>query len=204
MKELFKNIKLRSCLSCLLGSAILAFGLYNIHSFSGVTEGGILGLTLLLHNWFALSPSVSGFVLNAACYVAGFKVLGKEFAVYSVVAGLGFSLFYAVCEAFPPLFPEIADMPLLASIVGALFVGVGVGLSVRVGAAPTGDDALALSLSEKTGIAIQWVYLISDLIVLALSLTYIPLGRLMYSLLTVIISGQVIGFVQNFGKKKSR
>lgn len=186
---------------CLLGSAILAFGLYNIHSFSGVTEGGILGLTLLLHNWFNLSPSVSGFVLNAACYIGGFKVLGREFAVYSVVAGLGFSLFYAICEAFPPLFPEIASYPLAASIIGAMFVGIGVGLSVRVGAAPTGDDALALSISEKSGIAIQWVYLISDLIVLALSLTYIPLARLMYSLLTVIISGQIIGFVQKAGKK---
>lgn len=201
MKGLFKNIRLGSCVICLLGSAILAFGLYNIHSFSGVTEGGILGLTLLLHNWFNLSPSVSGFVLNAACYIGGFKVLGKEFAVYSVVAGLGFSLFYAICEAFPPLFPEIASYPLAASIIGAMFVGIGVGLSVRVGAAPTGDDALALSISEKSGIAIQWVYLISDLIVLALSLTYIPLARLMYSLLTVIISGQIIGFVQKAGKK---
>lgn len=201
MKKLFCNIKLGSCLMCLLGSAILAFGLYNIHSFSGVTEGGILGLTLLLYNWFNLSPSISGFILNAACYVGGFKVLGREFAIYSIVAGVGFSVFYAICEAFPPLFPEIADMPLLASIVGAMFVGIGVGLSVRVGAAPTGDDALALSISEKTGVAIQWVYLISDLIVLALSLTYIPLARLLYSLLTVIISGQIIGFVQKFGKK---
>lgn len=201
MKKLFYNIRLGSCMLCLLGSAILAFGLYNIHSFSGVTEGGILGLTLLLHNWFNLSPSISGFVLNALCYVSGFKILGREFAVYSVIATVGFSLFYAICEAFPPLFPEIANMPLTASIVGAVFVGVGVGLSVRVGAAPGGDDALALSISAKTGIAIQWIYLISDLIVLALSLTYIPLGKLMYSLLTVVISGQIIGFVQKVGKK---
>lgn len=186
---------------CLLGSAILAFGLYNIHSFSGVTEGGILGLTLLLYNWFGLSPSISGFVLNAACYIGGFKVLGREFAIYSLVATIGFSLFYAVCEAFPPIFPEIASYPLAASVIGAVFVGVGVGLSVRVGAAPGGDDALALSISAKTGIAIQWIYLISDLIVLVLSLTYIPLARLMYSLLTVIISGQIIGFVQKAGKK---
>lgn len=186
---------------CLLGSAILAFGLYNVHSFSGVTEGGILGLTLLLHNWFGISPSISGFILNALCYAIGLKMLGKEFAVYSVVATVGFSLFYAICEIFPPLYPEIADMPLLASIIGAMFVGIGVGLSVRVGAAPGGDDALALSISAKTGIGIQWVYLISDLVVLAMSLTYIPLGRLMYSLLTVIISGQIIGFVQKVGKK---
>ena len=62
----------------LLGSAILAFGLYNIHAFSGVTEGGVLGLTLLLHHWFGISPSVSGLILNALCYVAGWKTLGQS------------------------------------------------------------------------------------------------------------------------------
>ena len=43
----------------LSGSFILAFGLYNIHSQSGVTEGGVLGLILLLDHWFGLSPSIS-------------------------------------------------------------------------------------------------------------------------------------------------
>lgn len=201
MKDLIKSIKLSSCLLCLAGSAVLAFGLYNIHSFSGVTEGGILGLTLLLYNCFGISPSISGFFLNAACYVTGFKVLGKEFAFYSLVAGLGFSVFYAICEAFPPLFPQIAEMPLLAAILGAVFVGVGVGLSIRTGGAPTGDDALALAISSKTGFGIQWVYLIGDLVILLLSLSYIPLRRLAYSLLTVVISGQIIGFIQ---KKSSK
>ena len=123
LKEFFKIIKLSSCLYCLAGSAVLAFGLYNIHSFSGVTEGGMLGLTLLLYNCFGISPSVSGFVLNAACYIIGFRILGKEFAFYSVVAALGFSGFYAICEAFPPLFPGIAGLPFLAAILCAALVG---------------------------------------------------------------------------------
>ena len=190
------NLKLKNCITALLGSAILAFGLYNVHSFSGVTEGGVLGLTLLLHNWFGISPSVSGLILNALCYFIGFKVLGKEFLAYSAVAALGFSGFYAIFELFPPLFPGIADFPLPAAIIGALFVGIGVGIAVKAGAAPTGDDALAMAMSDRLKIEIQWVYLISDLTVLALSLTYIPLNRIIYSLLTVFISGQIIGLIQ--------
>ena len=46
-----KNLKAKSIIVSLLGSAILAFGLYNVHSISSVTEGGVLGLTLLLHHW---------------------------------------------------------------------------------------------------------------------------------------------------------
>lgn len=194
---MFPKLKPKRCITALIGSAILAFGLYNVHSMSGVTEGGVLGLTLLLHHWFGISPSVSGFIMNLLCYLLGFKLLGKEFIAYSVVAGGSFSVFYAIFEQFPPLWPQLADTPLLAAIVGSLFVGVGVGLCVRIGSAPTGDDSLALSLSSLLNVKIQWVYLASDLIVLALSLSYIPLGRLAYSLLTVILSGQIIGFVQN-------
>lgn len=185
-----------------LGSAILAFGLYNVHSISGVTEGGVLGLTLLLEHWFGISPSISGLVLNGACYVLGLTLLGKEFILYSIIAGGGFSLFYAIFERFPPLWPQIAQMPLAASVAGAAFVGVGVGLCIRANAAPTGDDSLALSLSHHFKIGIQWVYLLGDLIVLALSLTYIPFSKIIYSLLTVVLSGQLIGLIQKVGKPK--
>ena len=198
------RLKLKNCLSILLGSAILSFGLYNVHSISGVTEGGVLGLTLLLERWFGISPSVTGLILNGLCYLLGFKMLGKEFIAYSVVAGGGFSLFYAVFEQFPPLWPQLADMPLIAAVVGSLFVGIGVGLCVRANSAPTGDDSLALSLSHHFKIGIQWVYLASDLIVLLMSLTYIPLSRIAYSLLTVILSGQIIGLIQKGSFKKLR
>lgn len=193
----------KNCLMIVLGSAILAFGLYNVHSISGVTEGGVLGLTLLLEHWFGISPSISGLVLNGACYVLGLTLLGKEFILYSIIAGGGFSLFYAIFERFPPLWPQIAQMPLAASVAGAAFVGVGVGLCIRANAAPTGDDSLALSLSHHFKIGIQWVYLLGDLIVLALSLTYIPFRKIIYSLLTVVLSGQLIGLIQKAGKPRA-
>ena len=179
-----------------MGSAILAFGLYNVHSVAHITEGGGLGLSLLLLNWFGISPAVTELIVNIICYLIGFRTLGWAFIAYSAVAGFGFSGFYALFEHFPPLYPAIADMPLYAAIAGAVFVGVGVGIAVRAGAAPTGDDALAMSVSERFGIKIQWVYLVSDLTVLALSLSYIPLGKILYSVLTVVISGQIIGLLQ--------
>ena len=193
---MFRNIKVSSCIIGLTGSIILAFGLYHVHSCSGVTEGGVLGMTLLLQYWFHISPAVTGFVLNSACYLFGAKQLGKDFIFYSALSTAGFSLAYKICEQFDPLWPQLYEMPLLASVAGALFVGVGAGLCVRIGGAPSGDDALAMSLSELTHIRIQWVYLLSDFLVLALSVTYIPLQRLGYSVLTVILSGQIIGLIQ--------
>jgi uncharacterized membrane-anchored protein YitT (DUF2179 family) len=191
-----KNIRPLRCLAAALGSVILAFGLYHIHSFSGVTEGGVLGMTLLLERWLRISPAVSGLVLNALCFLFGWRVLGRDFVLYSAVAGGGFSLFYAVFEQFPPLWPRLASMPFAAAVLGAAFVGVGVGICVRASGAPSGDDALAMGLSRLTGLGIQWIYLASDLLVLGLSVSYLPLPRLGWSLLTVVLSGQIIGWMQ--------
>lgn len=199
-KEALKNITLKKCAITLLGSFILAFGLYHVHSISGVTEGGVLGATLLLEHWTGISPALTGGIMNVLCYVLGWRLLGKEFIAYSALATAGFSGTYKICEQFPHLWPGLADMPLVAALVGALFVGVGAGLCVRVGGAPSGDDALAMSISHATGWKIQWVYLLSDLIVLVMSLSYIPVRRIGYSLFTVLLSGQLIGFVQNFNR----
>ena len=190
------KLKLSSCIAALLASAFLAFGLYHVHSFSGVTEGGVLGLTLLLEHWLHISPALSGFVLNALCYALGWRLLGREFFAYSAIASVGFSVAYKVCEQFPPLWPQLAELPLLAAIVGAVFVGVGAGVCVRAGGATGGDDALAMSAAHVTGWNIEWVYLLSDFVVLALSVSYIPLERIGYSILTVLLSGQIIGLIQ--------
>ena len=193
------KLSIRSCLIAFFSAGFLAFGMYNIHSVANITEGGVLGAVLLIQHWLHISPALSSLVLNGLCYLFGWRTFGKSFVVYSGAAAAGYSLFYFICEQFPPLFPQIARMPLLASIVGSIFVGVGSGLCVRVGGATSGDDALAMSLSRVTKIKIQWIYLASDLIVLLLSLSYIPMRRIAYSLLTVILSGQIIGLLQKGG-----
>ena len=177
------KLKLSNCLVLVVGSVIQAIGIYNIHSLSNVTEGGGLGLTLLLQHWFQISPAVSSLILNLVCYAIGWRLLGKEFIGYS-------------------LWPDIALYPLLAAIAGALFIGIGAGLCVRAGGATAGDDALAMSFSHLFRLPIQRIYLISDLAVLLLSLSYIPMQRIAYSLLTVVLSGQIIGLIQKIQPHK--
>ena len=190
------KLKTRNCVILLIGSIIQAIGIYNIHSLSNVTEGGVLGLTLLLQHWFQISPAVSSLILNLVCYAIGWRLLGKEFIGYSLVSICAYSASYGLLEQFPPLWPDIALYPLLAAIAGALFIGIGAGLCVRAGGATAGDDALAMSFSHLFRLPIQRIYLISDLAVLLLSLSYIPMQRITYSLLTVVLSGQIIGLIQ--------
>lgn len=208
LRTLFRGITPVYLLVSFLSSAFLAFGLYNVHAVSGVTEGGVLGLTLLLDHHFGISPSLSGFIMNVLCYAMGLRLLGRTFLIYSAVSTVGFSLSYRIYECFPPLWPQLADLPLVATIAGGLFVGIGAGLCVRLGGATGGDDALAMSLAHLTRQPIERIYLLSDLVVLLLSLTYIPFRRIVWSLLTVLLSGQLIGVIQRlplpekiFGKR---
>lgn len=197
-----RNNSIKDCLVNFLSGALLAFGLYHIHDTAQITEGGVLGLTLLLEHWLRLSPAVSGMVLNCGCYLLGWRTLGRGFLLRSGFAAAGFSAGYWLWERFPPLMPQIGMYPLLAAILGAVFVGVGCGLCVRYGGAPCGDDALAMAVSRLLMVPIQWVYLASDLTVLLLSLTYIPIGKILWSLLTVVLSGQIIGCIQRFRPKR--
>ncbi len=198
---MFFKLRPKACMLTLLGSFILAFGIYNIHSVSAISEGGVLGLTLFIEHWTGISPAISGLIFNVAFYLFGWRTLGNNFIGYSIFACGGFSLFYALIELFPPIYPEIANHPLAAAIIGAVFVGLGCGIPICAGGAPTGDDALAMSLSKIFKVNISVIYLLGDLFTLSLSLTYIPLIRIVYSLITVVISGQIIGVMQRLFMK---
>lgn len=200
---MFFKINLKSIFLLIFGSVIISFGIFNVHSVSLVTEGGVLGLNLFVEHWTGISPSVTNFVLGLTCFLIGFKFIGFEFIKKSAVAVLSFSMSYKIFEQFDPIWPQLYNMPLVSAIIGALFVGVGTGICVKEGGAVCGDDALAMSISKIAGIKISTAYLISDIIVLLLSLTYIPLIRIIYSLITVVLSGQIIGLINRINKHQA-
>jgi len=187
----------------LLGAAILAFGLFNVHQQSRITEGGVLGATLLLQHWLGISPAISEVVMDVACYLLGIKYLGKGFLRYSLVATGGFAVFYALFARMGYLLPSMAHLPLLAAVVGGLFVGLGVGLVVRAGGAAGGDDALALVIAKLFRWPVSRAYLFTDLVVLVLSLSYIPVANIVCSLLTVTLSSFVIGKIHAYHRSKA-
>ena len=187
---------LNNVLMLTIGTAIQAVGICNIHAYSRVTEGGTLGLTLLIYHFLHISPALSSLFLNGACFLAGFRRLGKRFLFMTALSCLLYSLFYALLQPFSPLWPSIIRSTGLCSLLGALFIGVGAGLTVRAGGATSGDDALAMTLSSILGCDIRIIYLVSDCTVLLLSLSYIPLRSLGWSFATVLLSGEIIGVIQ--------
>ena len=179
----------------ILGAAILSFGIHNIHERADITEGGVIGLMLLINQWFGISPAYVTPVVDLICYAVAFRLLGFSFIKRSVLATGSVSVFYKIWERLPYMLPDMSSHPLMAALIGGAFVGVGVGIIVRMGGSSGGDDALALSISHMTGWRLSRAYLLTDVTVLLLSLTYIPIGRIIFSLITVTVSSNLIDLI---------
>ncbi len=190
-------------LCILIGSAICSFGIHNIHQQVQISEGGIIGFMLLLEHWLHISPAYITPILDLLCYGLAYRYLGKDFLITALFSTLCVSLFYKVWEFFPFMLPNLSDHMLLAAILGGCFVGVGVGMIVRQGGSCGGDDALALVISHLTQWRLSRCYLFTDLLVLGLSLSYIPFSQIIYSLITVTVSSNIIDWMQKIPIKKS-
>ena len=137
----------------LLGTAILSFGIHNIHRRTAITEGGVIGLVLLINHWLGVPASVASPLLDAASYALAFKFLGWDFLLSAGVASVSLAGFYRIWECLPPMLPDLTPWPLAAALLGGVFVGVGVGLIVRQGGSSGGDDALALVIHQADRVA---------------------------------------------------
>ena len=195
--KLFQGLSFKNILWIVAGAAICTFGIHNIHKQVGITEGGVIGGMLLLEHWLGISPAYITPVLDIACYLLALKYLGAGFIRTSILSTLSVSLFYKLWEQFPPMLPDLSGHPLVAAVLGALFVGIGVGIIVRQGGSSGGDDALALVISKVSKCRLSFAYLFTDLTVLVLSLSYIPVRRIVFSLVTVTISSFLIDKVQS-------
>lgn len=192
LRALGADLAPRHLLPMLLGAAVLTFGICNVHRRTGITEGGVLGLLLFVNHWTGLPASVVSPVLDLCCYALAWRVLGGGFLRRSLLSTALIAVCYRVWESCPALLPDLSGHPLAAAVAGAAFVGVGVGLIVRQGGSSGGDDALALVIARRTGWRLARSYLATDLTVLALSLSYIPVRRIAFSLVTVTLSSLLI------------
>ena len=200
--SLMEGITVKKIFIIMIGAAILSFGIHNIHQRVNVTEGGVIGLMLFIEHWMKISPSFITPLLDGVCYLIAFKMLGFNFIKLSVISTAFISLFYKLWESLPFMLPNMIDTPLLAAVIGGLFVGVGVGLIVRQGGSSGGDDALALAISKRFKWNLAHSYMFTDFVVLFISLSYIHIVNVLVSLVTVTISSNVIDWIKDVKVKK--
>jgi uncharacterized membrane-anchored protein YitT (DUF2179 family) len=181
----------RDILLILIGAFIFAVGVSFYIIPNGLSEGGILGLTIIIHYLFHWSPGIINLVLNIALMFVGFKFLEKRAIIYTLLTIVASSGFLFLIE---DVGMQLTNDTLLASIFAGLFVGAGLGLIFRTGGTSGGSTILARMANKLFGWSIGKSMLFLDILVVGGSLFIIGLEKGMYTLLTVYIGAKVIDF----------
>ena len=126
-----------------------AFGLESFLFPNRFIDGGATGISLLIAEVTELPLSLLIVLVNIPFVFLGFRVIGKAFAIKTIISIFGLALVLATIN-----FPEITQDKLLVAVFGGFFLGAGIGLSVRGGGVLDGTEVLAIFLSRKLGTTI--------------------------------------------------
>lgn len=192
--------QLQAIIAIIAGSAIYAFGLLYFIIPNELMEGGVTGITVLLNYAFNLSPSISTMVLNIPLFLIGMKILGKRQSIYTGIGIASLTLFLWLFEllinrGFVVPFHTEHDY-ILASLYAGVTLGAGLGIVFRFGGTTGGSDIIARIINRKFGFSMGQIILSLDILIIGLSLFYIPLERILYTFVAVFIASKVIDFIQ--------
>ncbi|MCM3764016.1 YitT family protein [Neobacillus niacini] len=182
----------RDCLFILLGALIYSIGVNYFTIPNRLSEGGIIGLTVIAHYLFDWSPGIVNFALNTTLVLVGIKFLEKRAIIYTFLSIAASSVFLYITEETGR---RLTDDSLLAAIFAGLLVGGGLGLIFRSGGTSGGTTILARIANRYLGWSMGKGILVIDLIVVTGSVFVIGLGKTMYTLIAVYLGAKAIDFL---------
>nr|WP_289780569.1 YitT family protein [Staphylococcus hyicus] len=181
----------RDLILVIIGSFIFAAGV-NAFIISGdLGEGGVTGLAIILYYAFHISPAWTNFIVNAVLIALGYKFLSKRSMYLTVFATVLISVFLSLTETWSVKTDDI----LVNAVFGGLTVGLGIGVIILAGGTTAGTTILARIANKYLDVSTPYALLFFDFIVVMISLTVIPLDRVLITLISLYIGTKVIDFV---------
>ncbi|HFZ6333653.1 TPA: YitT family protein [Streptococcus agalactiae] len=198
MLKLDLKTKIKEAILIAFGVALYTFGFVKFNMANHLAEGGISGVTLIIHALFGVNPALSSLLLNIPLFILGARILGKKSLLLTIYGTVLMSFFMWFWQQIPVTVPLKNDMMLVAVAAGIL-AGTGSGLVFRYGATTGGADIIGRIVEEKSGIKLGQTLLFIDAIVLTSSLVYINLQQMLYTLVASFVFSQVLTNVENGG-----
>jgi len=174
----------------ILGVLSASFALRSFLVPNHFLDGGITGISLLLHEVFHWHLGLVIILINIPLIIMGMYQIGKHFAIRTMLAVIAI----AICLQYMP-FPEITHDKLLVAIFGGFFLGLGIGLSMRGGGAIDGIEVLALFTLKRSSLSITEIILGLNVVIFLIAAFYIQLEVALYAMLTYYIAGQTTKYV---------
>lgn len=176
----------------LVGSFItaIAFNLFLVPNH--IASGGVSGLSIIVESLFRIEPAYTQWALNIPLFFAGFLVLGRNYAIRSLLGTIVLPLFVFLTKDWSV---PTTDM-LLASLYGGIGVGLGLGIVFRGRGSTGGLSTLAQIVQRYTGLSLSVCVVIMDGTVIALAGFILSPEKALYALIGLYITGKFIDMIE--------
>jgi len=185
------------------GAALVALAIQLFFIPNQIAPGGVSGIGLVINS---LTPGVSVstyvIILNVILFLLAFKLLGGGFGFKTIYASFSLSIIMWIIENI--IKPQsITDDLMLASLIGILLLGTGLGIVFNQDASTGGTDILAKILNKYLHLSMGLSMTIIDLAVVIVVAFFFGLERGLYAGLATFLNGIVINrVVGGFNEKK--
>jgi uncharacterized membrane-anchored protein YitT (DUF2179 family) len=174
-----------------LGIASAGMGLKGFLLSSNLIDGGVTGVSMLLAKTTGLPLAVWLPLVNLPFTAVGYRMLGRAFAIRSVLAIGGLA---AVLAMVP--YPDVTPDLLLTAVFGGFFLGGGIGLAVRGGAVLDGTEIAALLISRRGDLLrVGDVILLFNVALFTVAMSVLGVNQALYSILTYVAAAKTLDFV---------
>ncbi|MFC0514204.1 YitT family protein [Mucilaginibacter angelicae] len=181
---------LKDVVTVIIGILFCGFALKGFLVPNSFFDGGVTGISLLIHELYHINIAFVIIAANIPFIIMGMFQVNRTFALktFACVIALG------ICLLYVP-YPVITSDKLLVSIFGGVFMGLGVGLSIRGGCALDGIEILALYTLKRSSFTISEIILGINIIIFLIAAVELGLPTALYSILTYYTASRTISFV---------
>ena len=175
-----------------LACMVMAFNTSYFFIGNKLAQGGVSGLSLIIHYLSNIDMSYLYFALNIPLIILAYIFLGKNFLLKTLFATFVLSVFLKIFASFSEPLEDI----LLAAIFGGAINGIAIGIVFYAGGSTGGIDIIAKIINKYTGIPISRILLTTDFIVLSMVAVIFGKVIFMYTLISLVISSKMIDIIQ--------
>ena len=169
-----------------LGNAIYAAGVVLFILPSGLITGGTTGIALIVNHFTGMQISAFVGVFNVAMFALGYLVLGRKFAMSTLVSTFSYPVMLGLIQKAVGDFVLTEDL-LLSALFGGLLIGLALAVVIRLGASTGGMDIPPLILQKTLRIPVSASMYVFDFIILIGQMLFTPKQTCLYGILLVLV-----------------
>lgn len=180
----------KNLLQIIIGCGMAVFAMKGFMIPNQFMDGGVTGISLLLHEISHINISIFIFVFNLPFIYLGYKKIGKTFAVQTSLAVVLLTLGLLFIDM-----PSVTSDKLLIAIFGGILIGTGVGLVIRSGGVLDGAEVIAVFTRRRIGFSNSEIIMIFNTFIFAGAAFHFGLETAMYSLITYFAATRATNYI---------